>query len=74
MKNMITFILIIVLLFMPVILYAYLIADYQELKENFENEKIVLELKNQELEKDIRILKTDIQILQYGFPEKSLEE
>ena len=41
-----------------------------ELKNEISYENIIRDKKIEELEKEIRILKTDIDIMQYGFEEK----
>ena len=62
-----TFCLVIILLFLPVILYTKLIVDYEELENRIETVNFEKNKKIEELEKEIRILKTDINIIQYGF-------
>ena len=41
--------------------------DVEDLKHEFEVERITKDRKIEELEKEIRILKTDVSIIQYGF-------
>lgn len=66
-EGYVTFCLVIILLFLPVVLYAKLIVDYEELENRIEIVNFEKEKRIEELEKEIRILKTDIQIIQYGF-------
>ena len=73
MKNYFIFITLIILLFLPVILYSKIIIDYEEIKTEFESEIKIKNQKIEELEKEIRILKTDIDIFWYGF-ESDIEE
>ena len=56
--------------FLPIILYTKLIVDFEELENEFVAERVMKDKKIEELEKEIRILKQDIQILQYGFMEE----
>ena len=62
-----TFCLIIILLFLPVILYTKLIVDYEELENRIETVNFEKNKRIEELEKRIRILETDVNIIQYGF-------
>lgn len=41
--------------------------DVEDLEHEFEVERIMKDRKIEELEKEIRILKTDVSIIQYGF-------
>lgn len=41
--------------------------DVEDLQYEFECEKVLKDRKIEELEKEIRILKTDINIIQYGY-------
>lgn len=67
MKNLIAFTAFIILLFLPVVLYTRLICDFEDFQELTKLEKIEQNKKIEELEKEIRILKTDVHIIQYGF-------
>lgn len=69
-----TFCLVIILLFLPVILYTKLIVDYEELENRIETVNFEKNKKIEELEKEIRILKTDIYIIQYGFESEEENE
>ena len=57
----------IAMLFLPIILYTKLICDF----EDFENQAVIERTEQNkqidELEKEIRLLKTDISIIQYGY-------
>jgi len=44
--------------------------DVQDLQYELNYERIIKDKKIEELEKEIRILKQDVQILQYGFMEE----
>lgn len=44
--------------------------DVQDLQYELNSERIMKDKKIEELEKEIRILKQDVQILQYGFVEE----
>ena len=44
--------------------------DVSDLRDEINCELIIKDKKIEELEKEIRILKTDIDIMQYGFEEK----
>lgn len=67
MKQLIAFTTFIVLIFLPVVLYTKLICDFENLQELSAVEKFEQNKKIEELEKEIRILKTDINIIQYGY-------
>ena len=66
-KKLIVFIAFIILLFLPVTLYIKLICDFEYFQELIKIEKFEQNKKIEELEKEIRILKTDINIIQYGY-------
>lgn len=77
MKNNFIFVILIILLFLPAILYVNIVFDFQELKREIELQQIIYEQNNQEkendvqeLKKEIRILQQDILILQNGFIEE----
>ena len=70
MKNTFIFALFIILLFLPIMLYTKLIIDFEEFENQVAVERYENKKKIDELEKEIRILKTDINIIQYGFEEK----
>ena len=70
MKNIFIFALFIILLFLPIMLYTKLIIDFEEFENQVAVERYENKKKIDELEKEIRILKTDINIIQYGFEEK----
>lgn len=67
MKNLIAFTTFIILLFLPVVFYTKLICDFEDFQELTKLEKYEQNKKIEELEKEIRILKTDINIIQYGY-------
>jgi len=67
MKNTVSFILVIILLFLPIILYAKLIMDEEDNRKIAEIEKIENEKRFEEIEKRIRLLEQDDYILRYGF-------
>lgn len=67
MKNLFVFTAFIILLFLPVVLYTKLICDFEDFRELNAVEKYEQNKKIEELEKEIRILKTDVNIIQYGF-------
>ena len=67
MKNLFVFITFIILLFLPVVLYTKLIYDFEELENEVAVEKVIKDKKIKELEKEIRILKTDMNVIYYGF-------
>ena len=56
-----------VVFFLPIILYTKLIVDFEELENEFAAERVIKDKKIEELEKEIRILKTDIDVIYYGF-------
>lgn len=64
------FLLLFVIFFLPIILYTKLICDFEDLENEFATERVIKDKKIEELEKEIRILKQDVQILQYGFMEE----
>lgn len=70
MKNTFIFALFIILLFLPIVLYTKLIVDFEEFENQVAVERYENKKKVDELEKEIRILKTDIDIMQYGFEER----
>lgn len=67
MKQLIAFTTFIILIFLPVVLYTKLICDFEDFQELSAVEKFEQNKKIEELEKEIRILKTDINIIQYGY-------
>lgn len=67
MKNTISYFLVILLLFLPVILYTKLICDEEDNRKIAEIEKIETEKRFEEMEKRIRILEQDNYILKYGY-------
>lgn len=66
-KKLIAFTAFVILFFMPVVLYIKLICDFEDFRELTKLEKYEQNKKIEEIEKEIRILKTDINIIQYGF-------
>ena len=56
-----------VVFFFPIILYTKLIVGFEELENEVATERIINDKKIEELEKEIRILKTDIDVIYYGF-------
>lgn len=73
-EGYVTFCLVIILLFLPVVLYAKLIVDYEELENRIETVNFEKNKKIEELEKEIRILKTDIHIINYGYESEEENE
>lgn len=73
MKNLITFTLIVALLFTPIILCSFLIAEQNEFEDEIKNSLLCREKKIEELEKEIRFLKTDIYIIQHGYEGENME-
>lgn len=69
MKQLIAFTTFITLIFLPVVLYTKLIVDFEEFQCQVADERYETKKKIEELEKEIRILKTDIDIMQYGYEE-----
>ena len=67
MKNSIHYILIVLILFLPVILYIRLIEDEEDNRKIAEIEKIENEKHFEEIEKRLRLLEQDDYILKYGF-------
>lgn len=67
MKQLIAFTAFIILIFLPVVFYTKLICDFEDFQELSAVEKFEQNKKIEELEKEIRILKTDINIIQYGY-------
>lgn len=61
------FLLLFIVFFLPIILYTKLIVDFEELENEFAAERVIKDKKIEELEKEIRILKTDVNIIYYGF-------
>lgn len=57
----------IAMLFLPIILYTKLICDFEDFQELTKLEKYEQNKKIEELEKEIRILKTDVDVIYYGF-------
>ena len=57
----------IAMLFLPIILYTKLICDFEDFEEQTAVERYEQNKKIEELKKEIRILKTDVHIIQYGF-------
>ena len=74
MKELIAFLIFICLIILPTVLYVSVILDFERLEEQSAVERFNQNKKIEELEKEIRILKTDIQILNYGFEEEENEE
>lgn len=70
MKNTFIFALFIIVLFLPIVLYTKLIVDFEEFENQVAVERYENKKKIDELEKEIRVLKTDIDIMQYGFEEE----
>lgn len=66
-NDLATFLLLFVVFFLPIILYTKLIVDFEELENEFAAERVIKDKKIEELEKEIRILKTDIDVIYYGF-------
>lgn len=66
-NDLATILLLFVVFFLPIILYTKLIVDFEELENEVATERVIKDKKIEELEKEIRILKTDVNILQYGF-------
>ena len=66
-NDLATALLLFVVFFLPIILYTKLIMDFEELENEFTAERVIKDKKIEELEKVIRILKTDINVIQYGF-------
>lgn len=67
MKDSIHYILIVLILFLPIILYARLVEDEEDNRKTAEVEKIETEKRFEEVEKRIRILEQDNYILKYGY-------
>ena len=65
-EDFVLFILI-AMLFLPIILYTKLICDFEDFEEQTAVERYEQNKKIEELEKEIRILKTDIDVIYYGF-------
>ncbi len=66
-NDLATVLLLFVVFFLPIILYTKLIVDFEELENEFAAERVIKDKKIEELEKEIRILKTDVHVIQYGF-------
>ena len=66
-NDLATILLLFVVFFLPIILYTKLIVDFEELENEVATERVIKDKKIEELEKEIRILKTDIDIIYYGF-------
>lgn len=73
-NDLATVLLLFVVFFLPIILYTKLIVDFEELENEFTAERVIKDKKIEELEKEIRILKTDVNILQYGFEKENNSE
>ena len=67
MKNTISYFLVILLLFLPVILYTKLICDFEDFQESAKFEKYEQNKKIEEMGKRSRILEQDNYILKYGY-------
>lgn len=74
MKNLVAFTIFIILFFLPVILYTKLICDFEDFEELTAVERFEQNKKIEELEKEIRILKTDVNIIKYGFESEEENE
>lgn len=57
-------------IFLLVLGWYHTKVQYQELESKFAFESAVKEARIQELEKEVRLLKTDVAIMNDGFPEK----
>lgn len=66
-NDLATVLLLFVVFFLPIILYTKLIVDFEELENEFAAERVIKDKKIEELEKEIRILKTDVDVIYYGF-------
>lgn len=66
-NDLATVLLLFVVFFLPIILYTKLIVDFEELENEFAAERVIKDKRIEELEKEIRILKTDINVIYYGF-------
>ena len=69
-NDLATVLLLFVVFFLPIILYTKLIVDFEELENEFAAERVIKDKRIEELEKEIRILKTDINVIYYGFENK----
>lgn len=67
MKKDFALFILIAMLFAPIVLYTKIIVDYEEMKNEFVSEREIKNKKIEELEKEIRIMKQDIFVLQYGY-------
>ena len=59
--------LLIILYFLPIVLYLDLLCGLQQERNELEVEKIIVEKRLEEMEKEIRILKQDSYINKNGF-------
>ena len=74
MKDYLIFIILIILFFLPVILYTRLIFDFEDFEKQVAVERYEQNKKIEEMEKEIRLLKTDIHVINYGFEEEENAE
>lgn len=61
------------LIFLPMVLYIKLICDFEDFRELNAVEKFEQNKKIEELEKEIRILKTDVNVIYYGFESEEVK-
>ena len=57
----------IAMLFLPIILFTKVICDFEDFEERAAVERYEQNKKIEELEKEIRLIKTDVHIIRYGF-------
>lgn len=67
MKNTVIFALIMMLFFMPVVLFTKLITYFEDCKKEWAIEKFEKDKKIEEMEKRIRLLEQDVYIINYGY-------
>ena len=57
-------------IFLLVLGWYHTNVQYRELEQRLEAEIATRDIHIRELEKEVRLLKTDVSIINYGFPEK----
>lgn len=67
MKKVFVFLAFMTLIFLPAVFYIKLICDFEDFEERTTVERYEQNKKIEELEKEIRILKTDVHVIRYGF-------
>lgn len=67
MKNKLFLVILFALFIIPIILYAKILVEYKELKDELRYESAMKKSKIEQLEKEVRLLEQDLYILENGF-------